>query len=154
MKNTNPQAALEHINITVSDPKAMAARLCELLGWHIRWFGPSMNGGTTYHVGSKDSYLALYTRANIGTYSGEDMIGHMSHIGITVPDLAALARKILALGFTPYYFGDYTPGQRFYVRLDDNIEFEFISYEPQKSDWWNIFQTELSNMSKAGIARK
>lgn len=154
MENAHTQSALEHINITVSDPKAMAARLCGLLGWHILWFGPSMNGGTTYHVGSKDSYLALYTRDGLGTHSGENMIGYMSHIGITVSDLAALARRVLALGLTPYYFGDYTPGQRFYVRLDDNIEFEFISYQPQKSDWWAKFQSELSIMAKAGITRK
>lgn len=34
------QATLEHVNLTVPDPDATAAWLCEVFGWHIRWQGP------------------------------------------------------------------------------------------------------------------
>ena len=53
-------ATLEHANITVSDPLKTAKRLCDLFGWHIRWQGDAIHGGMTVHVGSDDSYLALY----------------------------------------------------------------------------------------------
>ena len=53
-------ALLEHINLTVSDPKKTAARLIDLFGWHIRWEGASMDNGYTVHVGTDSQYLALY----------------------------------------------------------------------------------------------
>lgn len=150
----NPSTAqLEHINLTVSNPKAFADTLCDLLGWHVRWHGPSMSGGTTYHVGSEQSYLALYTRDGLPRAEDKTAIGALGHIGIVVPDLPALARKALAAGLTPYYFGDYTPGQRFYLRLDDNIECEFISYHPSKPDWWAAFQAVMAETAKAGMMR-
>ena len=45
---------IEHVNITVPDPKASAAKLCELFGWHVRWQGDALNGGFTVHVGDED----------------------------------------------------------------------------------------------------
>jgi len=33
-------AHLEHVNITVADPKRTAAVLMDLFDWHIRWEGP------------------------------------------------------------------------------------------------------------------
>ena len=56
-----PYPILEHVNMTVADPERTAALLCELFDWKIRWHGSAMNGeGMTYHVGSENSYLALY----------------------------------------------------------------------------------------------
>ena len=53
-------ATLEHANICVSDPHKTAAWMEKIFGWRIRWEGPALNGGYSVHVGSKDSYLALY----------------------------------------------------------------------------------------------
>ena len=47
--------ALEHVNVTVSDPRKTADRLCELFGWKIRWQGSAIHGGYTVHVGAEDS---------------------------------------------------------------------------------------------------
>ena len=54
-------AVLEHVNITVSDAAATAARLCRVFGWKVRWSGPSIHEGHSVHVGGKDHYIALYT---------------------------------------------------------------------------------------------
>jgi len=58
-------AILEHANITVSDVERTAAMLCDLFGWHVRWkgeAGQSIYGGTSWHVGSDTSYLAIYSQ--------------------------------------------------------------------------------------------
>ena len=52
---------LEHLNVTVADPDATAALLGDLFGWKLRWSGDAIHGGRTVHVGSADSYVAVYT---------------------------------------------------------------------------------------------
>ena len=54
-------AELEHLNVTVKDTHATAEMLCDLFGWEIWWDGASIHDGYSLHVGSKTSYLALYT---------------------------------------------------------------------------------------------
>ena len=57
-----PKGHLEHVNITVSDIERSATLLQQLLGWRIRWRGPSQFGGETIHVGSDEDYIAVYTK--------------------------------------------------------------------------------------------
>jgi len=117
-------AMLEHVNVTVSDPAATARRLSEWFGWHVRWNGPGKNGGTTYHVGSKDSYVAVYAYRE-----PTDMpVGRLNHIGVQVDDLDAAEARIKASGISTYSHADYEPGRRFYFDDPDGIEFEVISY--------------------------
>ena len=52
---------LEHLKVTVKDTHATAEMLCDLSGWGIPWEGASINDGYSLHVGSKTSYLALYS---------------------------------------------------------------------------------------------
>jgi len=123
-------AALEHVNITVTNPKATAAMLTDIFGWHIRWEGPSMDNGYTVHVGSKESYIALYatgtaTPNEIDSYK---MTAGLNHIALTVEDLEATEKRVLAAGFETENHGDYEPGRRFYFRDDDNVEYEIVSY--------------------------
>lgn len=96
-------ATLEHINITVSNPKVTAAMLGDIFGWYIRWEGPSMDNGYTVHVGTENEYIALYTtgasRPNeIISYK---MIGGLNHIAVTVDDLDATEERVSAAGFKP-----------------------------------------------------
>lgn len=125
------QVNLEHVNITVSDPAATAAMLCDLFDWTVRWQGESMLGGHTYHVGTDDQYLAVYT------YDGSPAIpdtgnsrirGGLNHVGVLVDDLAKIEAKVIAAGFKPDNYGDYQPGRRFYFTDQDNIEYEVVSY--------------------------
>ena len=126
------QPMLEHVNLTVSDPEKTANMLCALFGWKIRWHGPALNGqGVTYHVGSSDSYLAVYSgkKANPPNDVNYDTVGGLNHIGIVVDDLDDAERRVIEAGFSPHSHADYEPGKRFYFYDDDNIEFEVVSYK-------------------------
>lgn len=126
-------AELEHLNVTVSDPQKMAGLLGDLFGWKIRWEGASMDGqGYTVHVGSDDTYLALY--ANNGgapkTPDGKsyNRIAGLNHIGVIVDDLDQQEEVVKSLGLTPTSHGDYEPGRRFYFDTPYGVEIEVISY--------------------------
>ncbi len=123
-------ATLEHINITVRDPKETAKMLCDLFDWAIRWEGEAMDSGYTVHVGNDDAYLAVYAT---GIPEVEDAsIRHcrigLNHIGITVADIADCERRVSLAGYTPFNHGSYAPGKRFYFLDENTIEYEVISY--------------------------
>ena len=122
---------LEHVNITVSNPAKTARTLCSLFGWTIRWSGAAKDNGVTYHVGSKDSYLAIYAgktsrRSAETTY---ETIGGLNHVGVVVDDLQEAERRVVAAGFEPRSHADYEPGKRFYFDDEDGIEYEVVSYD-------------------------
>ena len=121
---------IEHLNFTVPDPKATASWLCDVFGWHIRWEGDAIHGGRSIHVGTDDTYVAVY---NPGKPIGEGdnnyyKTGGLNHLGITVDDLDATEARVKAAGFDTYSHADYEPGRRFYFRDDAGIEFEVVAY--------------------------
>ena len=121
---------LEHVNITVSDPKKTADLLTRLFDWKIRWSGKAKDDGYTYHVGTENSYLAVYTLGTPKPYglpTGSTLNG-LNHVGVVVEDLDDTEKRIIEEGFTPNSHGDYEPGKRFYFEDNDGIEFEVISY--------------------------
>ena len=120
------QARLEHVNLTVSDNDRSARLLSDLTGWTIRWRGLTSEGGETIHLGSADAYLALYRdgRDHAGQVKGRPL----NHVGLLVDDLEAARRSVEAHGLTPFGYGDYEPGRRFYFFDWDGIEFEVVSY--------------------------
>lgn len=128
-------AYLEHANVTVADPKATAALLGELFGWQVRWEGAALQGGYTVHVGSDESYIALYTgpggpggqvqTAPVNTYLQR---AGLNHIGVVVDDLDAVEQMVKARGYTPHSHGDYEPGRRFYFEEENGLEIEVVSY--------------------------
>ena len=121
---------LEHVNITVSDPDATAAVLCNLFDWNVRWSGEAMDNGYTVHVGSKSSYLALYRPGKSLVAIGDTYatIAGLNHIGVVVEDIAAVDDRVKSAGFAPHSHSDYEPGQRFYFDGPDGIEFEVVQY--------------------------
>ena len=122
---------LEHVNITASDGAKTAQKLCDLFDWTIRWEGDAMNGqGRTWHVGNKDSYLAIYAPNRIdGSAEGNyTTAGAMNHIGLTVDDLDAMEERVEAAGYRPHLHADYEPGRRFYFDMEDGLEVELVSY--------------------------
>ena len=124
-------AHLEHINLTVSDPKKTADLLINLFGWHIRWEGASMDDGYTVHVGTNTQYLALYATGKPKKQQDENYktVNGLNHIAVTVDDLAEMDTRVRAAGFSPYNFGDYEPGHRFYFNDHDGIEYEIVKYD-------------------------
>jgi len=121
---------LEHVNITVPDPQASAATLCDLFGWHVRWEGAAKDDGYTIHVGDDDSYLALYSPRKPLSAAGNSygQIAGLNHVGVVVDDLDRVEEKVKAAGYTPHSHADYEPGQRFYFDGPDSIEFEVVHY--------------------------
>lgn len=142
-------AALEHVNVTVSNPEKTAGFLHRIFGWKTRWFGPSMGGGTTYHVGNGASYLAVYSGGNSKerTGSNSEYLSGLNHIAVVVDDLDATEERVLSEGIVTHNHGDYEPGRRFYFHDGDGIEYEVVSY---KSGFW----TAMREIADAGIARK
>lgn len=122
-----PTGHLEHVNITVSDIDRSAALLERLMGWRIRWRGPSQLGGQTIHVGGVHDYIAVYTHG--APVAGRFAKGQpLNHVGLVVDDLGAAEAVVVAAGLTPFNHADYEPGRRFYFFDWDGIEFEVVSY--------------------------
>lgn len=134
LKRKMNMSRLEHVNITVSDPKRTAAMLADLFGWRTRWEGGAMAGaGYTVHVGGDDSYLAIYSGNDPAqTVPKADASyatrGAMNHIGVVVDDLDMVEKKVRAIGMQTHSHADYEPGRRFYFHDADGVEFEVISY--------------------------
>ena len=123
-------AALEHVNITVTDSKQVADLLCRLFDWRIRWQGPGIDNGYTVHVGTDSAYLAVYSmgapvESGITTYAQK---GGLNHVGVVVDDLESTEKRVVAAGFETHSHADYEPGRRFYFNGPDGIEFEVVSY--------------------------
>ena len=123
-------ATLEHVNMTVSDASKTAQKLCDLFDWKIRWEGSVLNGdGYTIHVGSDDSYLAIYQPKSLNGVDGStyNTAGAMNHIGLVVDDLDAMEVRVKSAGYVPHMHADYEPGRRFYFDMEDGVEVELVS---------------------------
>ncbi|MHA6263364.1 VOC family protein [Arenibacterium sp. CAU 1754] len=122
---------LEHANVTVSNPKATAAWLCDVFDWHIRWEGPGMQTGYTVHVGSEDSYVALFSYGDAKPARDESYrtIGMLNHIAVFTDDIDQIETRVKQAGFTPTNHNDYAPGRRFYFHDGDGIEWEVASHQ-------------------------
>ena len=121
---------LEHVNLTVRDAERTAAMLCEIFDWKVRWHGPAIDDGYTYHVGTDDFYVALYApSATEGAQpDGFAMVGRLNHIGVVVDDLDATEQRVADVGYEPHSHRDYEPGRRFYFYDHDKVEYEVVSY--------------------------
>ena len=123
-------ARLEHLNLTVRDPDAVGAALCDLLGWRLRWSGAALGDGRSVHVGDEDGYVALYRPAGAVTDPGSTYGTHgsLNHLGVVVDDLDAVEARALELGYVPRSHADYEPGRRFYLDGPEGIEVEVVCY--------------------------
>lgn len=121
---------LEHVNVTVEDPKEMAGLLQDLFDWKIRWEGEAMAQGFTVHVGDEDCYLALYNpnKALTKQENSYGLASGLNHIGVVVDNIKAVENRVINAGFTPHSHADYEPGERFYFDGPEGIEFEVVSY--------------------------
>ena len=123
-----PTGILEHANISVTDPERSASLLEDLLGWKERWRGPSLKYGRSIHVGSEETYLALYTGDHV---AGEYEKGNpLNHLAFRVDDLDAAQAVVEKHGLEPFNRGQYDPGPESFYFFDwDGIEFEIVRYE-------------------------
>ncbi len=120
---------VEHVNVTVADCRATAELLMTIFDWHIRWEGDSLLGGRTVHVGTDDTYVALYTPPGTPEAAANtDRLNGLQHIGVLVEDLDAVEERVRAAGIEPYSQMTYDPGSRFYFNDRDGVEYEVVSY--------------------------
>lgn len=121
---------IEHLNFTAADPDATAAWLCTVFDWKIRWEGDAIHGGRSVHVGSDQSYVAIYNPGQPLSpgESSYTQTGGLNHLGIVVEDLDTVEARVKAQGFTPHSHASYDPGRRFYFEDDNGIEFEVVQY--------------------------
>lgn len=131
IKKKRNEVYLEHINVTVSNAEKTADLYCKLFGWKIRWKGASVFGGTTFHVGGEESYIAIYENSNSEGSEENTYLRYngLNHIGIVVDDLDKIEKTIIDFGYETKSHGDYEPGRRFYFEDGNGIELEVISYE-------------------------
>ena len=135
MTNTNNTIArIEHVNISVADADAIAASLCDIFDWQVRWSGPAMDEGYTVHVGStgdNSSYFALYSPKTLVKNSnrGHQLEACLNHVGIVVDDLNLLETRLLSLGYKPVNHRDYGPCSSFYFFIEEYLEIEVIQYK-------------------------
>jgi catechol 2,3-dioxygenase-like lactoylglutathione lyase family enzyme len=124
------QAQLEHLNITVPDPKATAAMLAQVFGWQIRWEGVVRGDGYSIHIGSDHSYVALYRpgEAVDPAPDSHGVSGGLNHLGVVVDDVDAVEERVKSLGYEPHSHGDYEPGRRFYFEDEAGLEIEVVQY--------------------------
>ena len=123
----SPAARIEHVNITVSDLDRSIALLEEAFGWHVRIRAPHGVRGEFAHVGSEDSYIALW--ADGGDYSGQAKGKPLNHIGVAVNDINAAEAVVKRHKLETHSHGKYEPGPRTFYFFDwDGIEFEVVSY--------------------------
>ena len=124
-------AMLEHVNVTVSDPKATADWMADVFGWHIRWQGEAIGGGHTIHIGTDRQYLAIYKPPGTVAEGSDSYVsrGGLNHVAVVVDDLDEIERKVRARGFAVGEHYDYEPGQRFYFDDPDGIEYEVVMYD-------------------------
>ncbi|AUH32251.1 VOC family protein [Paracoccus tegillarcae] len=122
---------LEHVNVTVADPDATAKLLCDLFGWHVRWSGEAMQNGRTVHVGSDDSYVALFSHGDdqAGPIDSYRTRAGLNHIAVVVDDLAATEARVVRAGYVPGKHADYEPGHRFYFTEENGVEIEVVNYD-------------------------
>ena len=128
-----PPETLEHANITVQqiDPP-LRFLLTALPSWRVRgegrmhWFGKTIRW---LHVGSEQHYLALQDGGErTGPHWQSHQLG-VKHLGIAVPDLAAVVARLLAAGYTMDHPGGSHPHRRSaYYQADGLVQIEFVQY--------------------------
>ncbi|HZJ28333.1 MAG TPA: VOC family protein [Acidimicrobiia bacterium] len=118
---------LEHVNLSVKNPRRTADLFERLFDWHTRWSGESMFEGECIHVGTDDTYLSLHTRpADQSDFNGYDR--PVAHIGVLVEDLDKVVRRVHDCEIETFNHDEVEPGRRFYFFDYDHICYEVASY--------------------------
>lgn len=120
-------AQLEHANLTVSSfDKAVRFLTTALPEFRVRGEGGSIADDNRWlHVGTDDSYIALYEPADAPRSSS----GSVNHLGFVVDDADALHQRLTDAGYREAYVAPPHPyRKRVYFLDDDGGEWEFVEY--------------------------
>jgi len=99
---SEPAVRLEHVAINVEDPVAMARWYCENLGMNVARQGPPPVNMRFIADADGNMMLELYNNPpdKVPDYKSMDPLS--LHIAFAVDDVAAVRRKLIAAGATPY----------------------------------------------------
>ncbi|HJO05488.1 MAG TPA: VOC family protein [Acidobacteriota bacterium] len=118
---------LEHVNLTVADLGRSVDFYRRLLDLRVRWEGETSDGMPAAHVGTDDSYLALFEGDRSKIVMDYESVG-FNHLGFVVDDLDEAKSRLDALGATIHFEPDYEPGRRAYFTDPDGYEVELVEY--------------------------
>lgn len=129
----SPTLFIEHVNLTVRDiDRATAFLLAAMPAWRVRgggqmdWYGRRI---PWVHVGDDAQYIALQGG---GEGPGPDWQTHATgakHVGIVVPSVDEVVRRLDAAGFPLDHWGGRTARRNSaYVMEGDDLQFEFVEY--------------------------
>lgn len=120
---------LEHANLCVRDIDGVIAFLQTAFPeFAVRHDSTAAAGTRWVHVGTNDTYVALYAAATGAPRSARGGPG-MNHLAYEVHDVEALRHRLLAGGYTETPFRNAHPHRRrIYFRDPDDNEWEFVQY--------------------------
>jgi len=126
------RARLEHANIAVRDPEAVAAFLTTAFPhYRVRRRGRKENGDAWLHVGCDDDYVSLEEAPDAAAPERE-LYGPapgINHLAWEVDDLEALRARLLDAGYTESTVPNDHPHRRRVYFLDPTgLDWEFVQY--------------------------
>lgn len=130
---TMPSEYLEHANITVRNVDAAQQFLqLALPTWQVRgqgqmdWFGKTIRW---LHLGNASHYIALQSDGEGAVLDWQSHAVGVKHLGLVVPDLAALQTRLTAAGYPQDHPGGKHPHRRsVYYQMDGLVQIEFMQY--------------------------
>lgn len=128
-----PSEYLEHANITVRNLGAAQQFLqLALPTWQVRgqgqmdWYGKTIRW---LHLGNASHYIALQSDGEGATLDWQSHAVGVKHLGLVVPDLAALQARLSAAGYPVDHPGGKHPQRRsVYYQVDGLVQIEFMQY--------------------------
>ena len=128
-----PTEYLEHANITVRNlDTALQFLQLALPTWQVRgqgrmdWFGKPIRW---LHLGTASHYIALQSEGEGATLDWQSHAVGVKHLGLVVPDLAALQTRLTAAGHALDHPGGKHPHRRsVYYQMDGLVQIEFMQY--------------------------
>ena len=131
-KETAMNARLEHANLQVKDLDAVLRFVQTAFPeFKLRGDGLSWTGSRWVHVGSDESYLALYQASQPPAEPWEPYAGKpgLNHLGFEVGDAEALRARLLAGGYEESTVPNAHPHRRrIYFYDPDGNDWEFVQY--------------------------
>lgn len=126
------RARLEHANIAVRDPEAVAAFLMTAFPhYRVRHRGTKENGDTWMHVGSDDDYVSLEEASGKGG-SERTLYGDapgINHLAWVVDDVDAVRQRLRDAGYLDSTIpNDHPHRRRIYFHDPTGLDWEFVQY--------------------------
>lgn len=135
---------VEHANISVVNTESTIRFITTAIPeWKLRgkgemdWFGETIQW---YHVGDNESYIAIQNGGSGNVEDWKKSWTGVKHIGIVVPDLGGVIKRLASIGYEVDHFGADHPHRRnAYIFESHDIQFEFIEYsssvDSEKNDY-------------------